>query len=351
MAPAVHALSGVPRASLVKELSTLPSFRATQIFKWIASGAHSFDEMLNLPASLREELKLRYAVFSSSQEECFFSEDGTKKIRVSLEDGLKIESVLLADLNNRLTACLSSQAGCPAACVFCKTGALGFRRNLSSSEIVEQFLFLRKLAGENPIANIVVMGMGEPLLNLPNLRQAIAVINDPQGLNFSKRRITVSTCGIHEGIIDLADNGPDVRLALSLVTADEELRRRLMPMSRGHSLEQIKNALVYFQQSGGGRVTLELVLLGGVNTRQEDASALAQFARGLDAAINLIPWNPFEQQADSEFQLKEPGLNEVAAFSRRLESLNLNVTLRHRRGRSISGACGQLGCVNAVQEF
>jgi 23S rRNA (adenine2503-C2)-methyltransferase len=338
-------LIGLPLEELTEQLAPLPRFRAAQIFKWIASGVSSFDEMKNLPLELRGELAERYALRTHTAVETHRGSDGTVKLTIQLADGARIESVLLADGKPhhaaRYTACLSTQAGCPAGCVFCKTGA-AFLRNLDSGEIVEQFLLLRGMA-ENPIANIVIMGMGEPLLNLAELRRALAVINDKKGLNFSRRRITVSTCGIVQGIADLAGNGPAVRLALSLTTADEALRRRLMPITVGQPLGKVKEALRHFQDSGGGRITLEAVLLGGINTRGEDAASIAQFARGLDAAINLIPWNPVKGLEFEGKPLREPSAEEIESFTHRLEALGLNVTRRYRRGRGVMGACGQLG--------
>jgi 23S rRNA (adenine2503-C2)-methyltransferase len=190
--------------------------------------------MNNLPLQLREELSTRFALRPDTAEEILRGTDGTVKLVLEFPDHVRIESVLLTDGPGRKTACISTQAGCPMGCVFCKTGRMGFLRNLDSSEIVEQFLRLKDLAkGTNaadtpadshPVSNIVVMGMGEPLLNLTELRRAVEVITCDRGLHFSKRRITVSTCGIAEGIEDLADNGPGVRLALSLTTADEPLR-------------------------------------------------------------------------------------------------------------------------------
>jgi len=342
---------GIPLEELAEQLAPLPRFRAAQVFKWIAAGAASFDEMNNLPLELRTELAARYTLRSHAAVEKHNARDGTAKLTLQLADGAWIEAVLLADGSRdtaRYTACLSTQAGCPAGCVFCKTGA-AFARNLNSGEIVEQFLLLREAAGgggaagAHSIANIVVMGMGEPLLNRAELRRALAVIGDKKGLNISRRRITVSTCGIVEGIRAMADEGPAVRLALSLTTADEGLRRRLMPITASQPLGKVKEALRYFQDSGGGRITLEAVLLGGINTRGEDAAAMAKFAQGLDAAVNLIPWNPVPDLAFEGKALREPAVAEVEAFTHRLEALGLNVTRRFRRGRGIRGACGQLG--------
>jgi len=386
-------LAGLLPAELENLLLPLPRMRASQIYKWITRGVSELDQMTDLPSSLREELKSRFRLYSSSVDACH--EDapggagsggvagggagsggvagGAAKIAVALEDGLKIESVLLKDGKSRFTACLSTQAGCPARCVFCKTGSLGFSRNLTAAEIIEQFLFLRLIAfkktasketpsreaasKESPpkneteksghsVENIVIMGMGEPLLNLAELRKAITFFTDSKGINFSKRRITVSTCGICEGLIDLADNGPYIRLALSLVTADEPLRRQLMPIAAANPLEKIKEALRAYQSKSGGRVTLELPLLGGVNTRNKDAASIAQFAKGLDTVINIIPWNPAFGLEFEGKPLREPEKRETEDFVRQLESLGLKVTMRRRKGRGVMGACGQLGVID-----
>jgi 23S rRNA (adenine2503-C2)-methyltransferase len=364
--PAKTALSGLPPQELAALLAPLPSYRAKQIFKWIAFGLASFDEMSNLPLSLREDLKARFHLRSSAIDGVFEDSDNTVKLRIKLEDDSKIEAVLLSDSEDRRTACLSTQAGCPAGCVFCKTGALGFLRSLSSAEIVEQFLYLREsaaaaaaaarsgepaapaaAAGEaREIANIVIMGMGEPLLNLGELRKALEVICHREGMGISPRRITVSTCGIPQGIVDLADKGPPVRLALSLTSADEELRNGLMPLSKKYSLREIKEALVYFQGQGGGRITLEAVLLSGLNTGQKDAEALALFSRGLDAVLNLIPWNPVQGLEFQGRPLKEPSGEEIESFTRMITARGLKVTRRYRKGRGVMGACGQLGVLS-----
>jgi 23S rRNA (adenine2503-C2)-methyltransferase len=333
-------LSGMLPGEL-SELLALPSFRGAQICKWISRGVLSFDEMTDLPLSLREKLKQQYRVRIACVSGRLEDPDGTVKLRLSLDGGTSIEAVLLSGGRERKTACLSTQAGCPSGCVFCNTGALGFRRNLTASEIAEQFLWLKDLSPE--IKNIVIMGMGEPLLNLAELRKACAFLCHRDGPGLSPRRITVSTSGEAKGIRDLADGGPPVRLAFSLTTADGKLREALMPAARNNPLPLIKEALLYFQEKGGGRVTLEAVLLGGINTRREDAEALAVFARGLDAVVNLIPWNPVEGLAFEGRPLREPPAKETAAFARRLENAGLKVTRRYRRGRGVSGACGQLG--------
>jgi 23S rRNA (adenine2503-C2)-methyltransferase len=321
--------------------------------------------MTNLGKGEREELSRRFSLRSTFPGNRLDDPDGTVKLQIVLCDGAGIEAVLLRDREGRGTACLSTQAGCPMGCVFCKTGALGFARNLAAGEIVEQFLHLRELRGrglkegglregelkesgagensnntDNP-DNIVIMGMGEPLLNLGELRRALAVIMDPGGLGFSGRRITVSTCGLSRGIRDLADLGPPIRLALSLTSAREGLRKALMPGAE--ALPLLKKALLYYQEKTGLRLTLEAALLGGINTGAEEARAFRHFAQGLDAVVNLIPWNPVEGLRFRGEALREPSPAETEAFVRLLRDEGLKVTRRFRRGRGVRGACGQLG--------
>jgi len=352
----IQSLAGLGPAELEKVISPLPRFRAVQIYKWIIKGVSDFEQMTDIPNSLRTELKERFRLFSGSVVSCH-EDDGTMKMAIVMEDGQRIETVLLNDGKNRLTACLSTQCGCSAGCVFCKTGALGFKRNLNYNEIVEQFFFLTALATANEkaqkkeehlkekhiIDNIVIMGMGEPLLNLSHLRKAISILNDPSGLNFSRRRITVSTCGICGSLFDIAENGPFVRLALSLTTADEILRQKLMPVTAANPLQKVKEAIILFQRNGGGRITLEIPLLGGINTRDQDAVSIARFAEGIDSVINIIPWNPVEGLEFEGSVLREPSKKETVEFIIKLENLGLKVTTRLRKGRGVLGACGQLG--------
>ncbi|AEF80624.1 23S rRNA (adenine(2503)-C(2))-methyltransferase RlmN [Leadbettera azotonutricia] len=346
------ALAGLSLKEICGLLPHLPGFRHKQICQWICAGVETFEGMNNLPKALRDELNQNYRLYDGKTSNCLEDEDGTVKLQITLEDNSKIEAVILSDGEGRKTACISTQAGCPAGCLFCKTGSLGFTRNLTSTEMVSQFLFLRQKSSGTPagpggqgsspgISHIVIMGMGEPLLNLEELRKAIAFFCDEGGLNISKRRITLSTSGIAKGIQDLAANGPDIRLALSLTTARQDLRKRLMPFS--DPLPDLKEALVHYQKNQNRRITLEAVLLGGLNTSQSDAAALAGFARGLDAVVNLIPWNPVEGLFFEGKPLAPPLPGKVRTFARALETLGLNVTLRYEKGRGVNGACGQLG--------
>ena len=330
------ALAGLSPEELVSSLSLSPSFRGTQIFKWVGSGVTSFDSMTNLSEAFRTELAGKAVLRSSSVTNTLRDPDGTIKLQITLQDGLAVETVLLTDREERKTACVSCQAGCAMKCAFCKTGTLGLARNLTAAEIVEQFLFLEQAAG--PLDNIVFMGMGEPMMNLPAIRQAVAVLTDKRGRNLSSRRITLSTSGVIKGIYDLADNGPQLRLAVSLTTADEDLREELMPVCRANPLPELRKAVAYYIEKTGKRVTLEAALLSGRNTGRESADRMIAFAQNLDVNINLIPWNPVDG-----LPFTEPSSAEADSFVSMLEKAGLNVTLRTRRGRKIGGACGQLG--------
>lgn len=313
------------------------SFRGTQIFKWITRGALSFEDMTDLPASERANLaKLYPNLLGTSVDARFQDPDGTVKLRLRLSDGAAVEAVLLTDIEGRKTACISTQVGCPMACAFCKTGTLGFLRNLAAFEIVEEYLHLVRLFGRP--SNLVFMGMGEPLLNLPEVRKAVSLLSHPDGIGLSLRKITVSTCGLPEAIRDLADNGPHVRLAVSLTSAIEEKRSALMPVNRTHGLSELKDALLHYQERTNDRITLEAVLLGGSNDGPEDARAIVEWARPLKVQVNLIPWNPVP-----ELPFREPSRKAVEAMILALESAGIPTTRRMRRGRGVLGACGQLG--------
>lgn len=332
-----HALSGMTVEEMEAQLPLSPSFRALQIFEWIARGASSFDEMRNIPKPLREELKTIAAVRTTSVSKCITDSDGTQKLQLRLRDGAAVESVIMTDARGRKTVCVSSQAGCACACAFCMTGTRGLSRNLEASEIVEQFLIAEGTRGCR-MDNMVLMGMGEPMLNLAAVRKALAVLSDKRGRGLSMRRVTLSTCGIISGIDDLADKGPYVRLAVSLTTADEALRRKLMPIAQDNPLGELRDAIARYAKASGRRVTLEAVLLGGTNTGEDSARHLIDFARGMDVNINLIPWNEV-----ACLPFKAPEANETKAFVKQLRDASLNVTVRAHHGRGVAGACGQLG--------
>lgn len=329
-------LAGLAPEEISSSLQLKPAFRAKQVYEWIAKGVESFDQMTNIDKATREKLDSSALLRSSSVSQVLRDPDGTIKLQITLNDGRAIETVLLTDKEGRKTACVSCQAGCAMKCAFCQTGQLGLGRNLTAGEIVEEFLFMEKEAGK--LDNIVFMGMGEPFQNLDAIRKAVAVLTDPKGRALSSRRITLSTCGLIKGIYDLANFGPKMRLAISLTTADEDLRNQLMPVTKGNPLPELKKAISYFIEKTGKRVTLEAALLSGKNTGKESAERLIDFARGLDVYINLIPWNPVPG-----LDFETPSPEETRNFVRLLENANLNVNLRTRRGEKIGGACGQLG--------
>ncbi|MDR0639131.1 MAG: 23S rRNA (adenine(2503)-C(2))-methyltransferase RlmN [Spirochaetaceae bacterium] len=342
-------------AALTGPAGTTEPYRAAQIRKRLFSGAASFEEITELPKTLREMLSGAYTLRETAVAQALVAEDGTVKLKIRLADGAFVEAVLLSDGGGRRTACISTQTGCPAGCVFCKTGNIAFKRNLSAVEIAEQFFHLREAItrtaapdttddASGTIANIVVMGMGEPLLNLEELRKALYFLEKTgEDGRFSLRRITVSTSGIVEGIRALPDKLAGVRLALSLTTADEELRRHLMPIAKTNPLHALKEALRYYQSRERKRITLEAVLLGGINTRTEDAAAMAAFARGLQVIVNLIPWNPVDGLSFEGKPLREPSSGAVERFAAMLHTHGLKTEIRRRKGRGVCGACGQLG--------
>lgn len=333
-------MSKIPLAALlpdeiIKKLGFADSYRGKQIFKWIQKGINDLSRMTNIPDLLRTRLKEQTHLFTSSTESCRKEEGVSAKLRIRLDDGLIIESVLLIDEKGRKTACLSSQAGCAMGCLFCKTASMGFKRNLKSHEIVEQFHILASLSGD--ISHIVFMGMGEPLLNLEEVRKAINVLHHPDGRNISLRKITISTCGIIHGIEELVRKGPPVRLAVSLVTANEDVRKKLMPVSCTNTLQQLKKSLLEYQGKTGKWITYEIVLLAGITDREEDIKNLISFIPPLRTSVNLIPWNPA-----SGLPYSRPDGARIKWFKEKLAQSGIVVTQRYQKGNSINAACGQL---------
>ena len=331
-------LTNLIPSEIIEQLELSQKFRGDQIFKWVGNGVKDFDAMTNLSLDLRNQLKDKAILRCTTLENILKDPDGTIKLQIKLSDGNIVETVLLTDKEDRKTACVSCQAGCGMKCAFCMTGTLGLSRNLLPAEIVEQFLYLEEIAGK--LDNIVFMGMGEPMQNLSGIRKAVEILCHKNGRNLSSKRITLSTCGVVKGIYDLADNGPNIRLAVSLTTANEDLRKELMPVAtaKENSLSELRNAIKYYAEKSGKRVTLEAALLAKTNTDRESAQNMINFAKNLDVNVNLIPWNPV-----SILPFEEPSNNEVHNFVKQLEDAGINVTLRTRRGRKIGGACGQLG--------
>jgi 23S rRNA (adenine2503-C2)-methyltransferase len=335
--PSLVFLSGLDTKEIKQACGLGEAFRANQIYSWIVKGSPSFDAMTNLPKELRDRLGLRFgSLRSSSISTALEDKDGSLKLQIRLRDGAAVECVLLEDIEGRKTACLSSQVGCPMGCQFCRTGSLGFLRNLGPDEIMEQFYFLKEQRGF--ISNVVFMGMGEPLLNLEAVRKAVALLSDPEGLGMSLRKITISTSGIVPGILDLAEHGPKLRLAVSLTTADEALRSELMPVNKRWGLAELKAALMEYQSKTKERITLELVLLGDKNADQKSAEKLLGWISPLKVQVNIIPWNSVPG-----LPFTEPSKAQIKAFSEYLAFRGIVCVQRMHRGRGVMGACGQLG--------
>jgi 23S rRNA (adenine2503-C2)-methyltransferase len=324
-------------AELAGALSLSPAYRARQVYRHLARGVFYFDEMTDIPVAERQRLAALYPRIPSSEPAAkLVDPDGSLKLQLRLSDGAAVECVLLEDIEGRKTACLSSQVGCPMACAFCKTGSLGFLRDLSAGEIVEQYHYLASRAGEGSISNVVFMGMGEPLANLAAVRSAIAVLTD--GVGLSRRKITISTSGLVPRILELAKDGPAVRLAVSLTVADDDLRSSLMPINRRYDLGALKEALETYQDVTGERITLECAIMGGVNASPDSARRLLSWIGRLKVQVNVIPWNKIPG-----FPFVEPSREELEAYLSVLEAGGVIASRRMRRGRGVMGACGQLG--------
>jgi 23S rRNA (adenine2503-C2)-methyltransferase len=308
-----------------------PRFRLNQIWEWTARGATSYDEMTNLPQSLRERLQAEVPLSSLDLQRTAEARDGTEKALFATHDGRPIEAVLMRYRDGRRSLCLSSQSGCPLTCTFCATGRMKFGRNLSASEILDQALHFRR---GGPVDHAVFMGMGEPLLNLDNVLDACERLPD---LGITSRRTAISTVGWIPGIERLANEGPPVRLALSLHAADEPLRSELMPVNERYPLPDVLDACRAWSNKRKEPVFVEYLMLDGVNDRYEQAVALAKVLTPLKAfKVNLIPYNPTE----SGFQGSSRG--SIDAFRAALEERGVRATVRLTRGRDIDAACGQL---------
>ena len=323
-------------------------FRADQICQWIyARKVFDYNEMSNLSKALREKLSgsmaISLPILISEQK----SRDGTKKYLWQMMDGQRVESVLL-DHGGHRTACISSQAGCPLACAFCATGTLGFSRNLTSGEILGQFLMMERRCfdtGQDGINNIVFMGMGEPLLNEDNVFASIRTLNHPKMRNLGARHITVSTSGIVPGIEDLADFEIPLRLSVSLHAPNDALRSKLMPVNRKYPLNKLVDAMRLYRRRTGERITIEYALIDGVNDEPELAYEMAALLDGLEPYINLIPYNPIPMKPE----LRRSPESRVKAFCAALTELHVEFEVRRERGADIMAACGQLAALKAKQ--
>lgn len=320
----------------IEELK-LPKFRTKQIFSRLHGKlCFDFHEMTELPEALREKLSEEYEIKSARLENRQISKlDGTEKFLFAMEDDSLVESVLMKYKHGN-SVCISSQVGCRMGCKFCASTLDGLTRNLTASEMLSQIYTIQKLTGER-VSNIVVMGTGEPMDNYDNLIRFIKLISDENGLNISKRNITVSTCGIVPGIRAFAEEKLPVTLALSLHSVTDEKRRTLMPIANKYSIAELMDAVDYYFKVTGRRITFEYSLVRDVNDTDEDAQGLIRLAGRVKAHVNLIPINPIKER-----EYRETAGPRVLAFKNKLEKSGINVTIRREMGRDIDGACGQL---------
>ena len=335
------ALSGLTPAQLQEAVIAVggKSFQARQIEHWLFKhGAEDWADFKNLPSQLLDRLAEGHAPRAGALKEQERSSDGTRKLLIGFTDDETVEAVLIPE-GERNTLCISTQVGCPVACVFCASGLGGVRRNLNAGEILEQVLLAKGLLGaDQALTNIVVMGMGEPLLNLDALLMALERLHDPDGINLGARRITVSTSGYPKQMERFAKEAPHAyNLAVSLHAGDDQLRQQLVPTAQA-SVSEIVDAASEFFGAKGREVTFEVVLLAGTNDRPQDAKALATAIGTLPCTINLIPWNPVDEISG----LSRPSDHHVDRFADSLRQLGLKVTVRRQRGADKSAACGQL---------
>ena len=334
------------KTELISALETLgeKAFRGNQIYEWLwKKNAYSFDEMTNLSVSLRDRLKDAFFIDHIQLQDQQISSDKTIKCAFNTFEKKVIEGVLIPT-SSRMTACISSQVGCSLACKFCATGRLKLMRNLSAGEMVDQVVYLRDLASEQydtPLSNIVYMGMGEPLLNYSNMMKSVEILTSEEGLGISPKRITVSTAGIAKMIRKLGDDAVRFNLALSLHAANDQKRSCIMEINDSNNLESLKEALQYFHEKTGSRVTFEYIIFKDFNDSIEDAQELANFARCVPCKVNIIEYNPID---GGEFQQADP--KKVEAFAHFLEERNMIVNVRRSRGKDIDAACGQLANKN-----
>ncbi|WP_338408500.1 23S rRNA (adenine(2503)-C(2))-methyltransferase RlmN [uncultured Flavobacterium sp.] len=316
------------------------AFRGNQVYEWLWSkGAHSFEDMTNVAKATRNILEEHFVINHIKVDTMQRSEDGTVKNAVRLHDGLVVESVLIPT-NTRTTACVSSQVGCSLDCNFCATARLKRMRNLEPGEIYDQVIAIDKesrLYHNRPLSNIVFMGMGEPLMNYGNVLKAIEMITSNEGLGMSPKRITVSTSGVPKMIKKLADDEVKFNLAVSLHSAIDEIRSRIMPFSKNFPLADLRESLEYWYRKTKSKISFEYVVWKGINDNKESIDALVKFCKYVPCKVNLIEYNPID---DGEFQ--QASEESINAYINALEANRIIVKVRRSRGKDIDAACGQL---------
>ena len=322
--------------SVVKNAG-LPSFRTLQILTWVyQKGVSSYDEMTNLPKTVREQFASEYPLHGPIVQKKLVSVDGSRKYLIQFEDGVAVEAVGLPSKDGRLSVCCSSQAGCAMACDFCATGKAGFVRNLHPGEIVDQVRAVQDDFSQR-VTNVVVMGQGEPFKNYDSVMGALRIMNHPKLLNIGARHITVSTCGLVEGVNRFAEEPEQFTLAISLHAAHQDVRDRLMPAMKTQRLGELRKALVRYAEITGRRFSFEYALMQGVNDSEEDFAVLHEYCKRMLCHVNLIPLNEVEGSP-----YRPVSRETLQQWQERLEALGIASSVRRSRGADIAGACGQL---------
>ena len=312
------------------------AFRAKQIFSWIYNEVWNYEDMKNIPNSLKQKLKDNFYIGIPTIEEVYESSlDGTKKMLLRFKDGNIIESVIMKYKHGN-SICISTQVGCRMGCKFCASTLGGRVRDLTSGEILSQVIIGKKVCGDR-ISNIVLMGSGEPLDNFDNVMKFLKLVNADYGLNIGQRHITLSTCGIVPKIIELADKEMSITLAISLHAFSDEKRKEIMPIANKYSISEILDACRYYIDKTGRRITFEYSLVAGVNDSKEDARSLGRILKGMLCHVNLIPVNEIKENT-----LKRPSKKVIEEFEEILKNNGIEVTVRREMGSDINAACGQL---------
>ena len=310
-------------------------YRAKQVYEWIVKGASSFDEMTNLSKPFREKLSSIYEIPKVVIETKRISSDGTIKYLLKMPFGGYIESVIMKYKHGN-TICISTQVGCKMGCAFCKTGELGFKRNLLPSEMIGQIQEAEKDLNSK-ISNIVLMGMGEPLDNYENVVKFLKMISSEDHLNIGMRHISLSTCGIVDKIYKLAEENMQLTLSISLHASGDETRKKIMKIANRWSISELIEACKYYIKKTGRRISFEYIMIDGVNDRPADAERLIKLLKGVLCHVNLIPLN-----GENNANLKRSSKNCIYRFKNALEAGNISATIRRTLGEDIEGACGQL---------
>jgi 23S rRNA (adenine2503-C2)-methyltransferase len=315
----------------------VPDFHARQIFAWVyKKGATDFNQMTNLILDLRKSLGENFYILGLKIIKTLSSQDGTKKFLFGLKDENLIEAVSIPT-QNRITACLSSQVGCKFSCTFCASGMRGFKRNLTSGEILEELYHLKNNAKDRRVTHVVFMGTGEPLDNYDNVLKAIRIINAKYAFNIGSRRITISTNGLIPAIKKLADEKLQIELSISLHAAEDKTRSMLMPINKLYPLKELISACKAYTRRTNRQITFEYVLIKGINSDLPSAQKLSTILKGLNCKVNLIVCNPVEG-----LKIEPPNKLEALLFNDYLVKSGIHVTLRKSRGQDIEAACGQL---------